>query len=116
MADRRKLERRGREKRRGSRRLFLKFRVRPLVPMPKSVLFGKLRHMVHTGDVPEDVEVAYMSYDRQRGQRFEPGSRLSTAELAEFEKFYNVLTAIQPGDVTARPESKPRVRFERPDE
>lgn len=101
-------------KRRGvPRRLLLKFRVRPLVRMPKSELFRKLRHMVRTGEVPDDVDVAYVEYGHGTGRSFKAGERLTPDEMGQFEQFYNVLTSIGAGSVTA--ERAAPVRFERPD-
>lgn len=96
------------------RRLQLKFRVRPLVRMPKSVMFAKVLEAVHSGDVPADLEIAYMEYARGHGRRLTPGARLTMDEQDELERFYNVLTSIDSRnvDVTRRG----RVRVERPDE
>lgn len=89
------------------RRLYLKFRVKPLVRMPKSVMFAKLREFVHTGIAPDDLEVAYMSYDRTVGKQFKPGARIAPGEQEELEKFYSVLIAMGK-------ESMEYVRLERP--
>ena len=84
---------------RGPRRLELKFRVRPLVRMPVSVMFGKLQEFVESGIVPGDIEVAYMEYAHARGQSFTPGQRIQPHEQEELQKFYKVLLSIQPEEV-----------------
>lgn len=108
-----------------SRKLYLKFRVRPKVRMPRSVMFAKLRELLATGTVPDDLDVAYMSYDHGIGKQFQAGGRLTPDETEELEKFYNVLLAIgkeginveqRRGKRTANPAGGfGRVRIERPE-
>jgi hypothetical protein len=103
------------------RKLFLKFRVKPLVRMPKSVMFGKLRHFVKTGEAPDDLEVAYMSYDHKVGRKFQPGERLMADEQEELEKFYDVLLSMNQEDFNFEgrrgkfTKNPGPVRFERPE-
>lgn len=103
------------------RKLFLKFRVRPLVRMPKSVMFAKLRHFVKSGEAPHDLEVAYMSYDHQVGRKFQPGQRLTADEQEELEKFYDVLLSMNQEDFSFQgrrgkyTKNPGAVRFERPE-
>ncbi len=116
---------RGASKRPQPRKLYLKFRVRPKVRMPRSVMFAKLRELLATGTVPDDLDVAYMSYDRSTGKQFQAGARLTPDETEELEKFYNVLLAIgqegmhveqRRGKRTANPAGAAgRVRIEQPE-
>jgi len=101
------------------RRLEIKFRVRPLVRMPKSEMFRKLKEFVETGIVPDDIDVAYMEYQHAHGRRFSAGERIQPHEQEELAKFYAVMTAIQPEDMTVehregKYKKNPTVRFERP--
>lgn len=81
---------------RGPRRLELKFRVRPRIRMPVSVMFGKLQELADTGIVPGDIEVAYMEYQHATARSFQPGARIQPHEHEEFKKFYKVLLAVNP--------------------
>jgi hypothetical protein len=106
---------------RGPRRLELKFRVRPLVRMPVSVMFGKLQQFADSGVVPGDLEIAYMEYAHAKGQNFSPGQRLQPHEHEEFKKFYAVLTSVnEKEDVHVTPRSgkykrNPALRLGEPD-
>lgn len=103
------------------RRLEIKFRVRPLVRMPKSVMFGKLLEAVESGVVPDDIEIAYVEYGHGSGRHLAAGARLSADEMGELRTFYNVLASIDPTTVVAdhRTSSRSRnpagVRLESPD-
>jgi hypothetical protein len=85
--------------------------------MPKSELFRKLRHMIHTGEVPDDVDVAYVEYGHKKaeGRQFRAGDRLLPHEITELDAFYTMLTSVEPKDITAARSGPARVRFERPD-
>jgi len=104
-----------------ARKLFLKFRVRPLVRMPKSVMFAKLRRFVEVGIAPKDLEVAYMSYDHTVGKKFAPGERIQGHDHDELRKFYGVMLALQPQDIEVNArrgkyvKNPGSVRFERPE-
>lgn len=100
MADKRRLQR-GRI----GRRLTLKIRVRPLVRMPKSELFHQVRHAIRTGVVPDTVEIMAMDWGHATGRRLQAGSTISGDDLDAMRDFYNVLTAMDSGDL----------RFERAD-
>jgi hypothetical protein len=105
---------------RGPRRLDLKFRVRPLVRMPVSVMFGKLQEFAETGLVPGDIEIAYMEYAHGKGRSYSANTRISGSELEEFNKFYKVLLAIQPQEVQVavrkrRYGKNPAIRIGEPD-
>lgn len=76
------------------RKLFLKFRIKPLVRMPKSVMLDKLRHAVRTGVMPNDLIIAYMSYDHMKGKQFQPGDRIQGGAHDELVKFYDVLISM----------------------
>lgn len=102
------------------RRLFLKFRVKPRVAMPKSVMLDKLRHFVKTGVMPKDLIVAYMSYDHKVGREFRPGERIQADEHEELQRFYDVLLAIDQQEMTVEPKAGKyknpgEVRLERPE-
>lgn len=107
---------------RPARKIFLKFRVKPLVRMPKSVMFDKLRHAVRTGEMPDDLVIAYMSYDHSIGKQFRPGDRIQGDDHEELEKFYNVLISMdKQEDFTVEQKSGKyknpgSVRLEQPDE
>lgn len=106
---------------RGPRRLELKFRVRPLVRMPVSVMFGKLQEFADTGIVPGDIEIAYMEYQHATARSFQPGSRVQPHEQEEFKKFHKVLMAMDPkSEVTVEPKKRrygvnPALRVGEPD-
>jgi hypothetical protein len=104
--------------RRTPRRIELKFRVRPLVRMPKSVMFQKLQEFASSGIAPHDLEVAYMEYSHGSGKKYHAGERIAGAELQDLEKFVRVLLAIQPEEVSiARRTAHPKpgaLRVERP--
>lgn len=99
------------------RRIELKFRVRPLVRMPKSVMFEKLREAAISGITPHDLEIRYMEYSHGTGKQFGAGERI--ANLSEFAEFVNVLLAVQPEEVSIETRSaapKPgTLRVARPD-
>ena len=109
-------DKRRQQEKKQPRKLFLKFRVRPLVTMPKSVMFDKLAELVRTGIMPDDLEVAYMSYDRKQHGRFVPGGRISPEDHEDLRKFYEVMVSIDRGDVhakrTGKGPIKGSVRFE----
>lgn len=90
---------------RQERRTFLKIRAKPLVRMPKSVLFTKIRQACRDGIVPDDIEIMSLSWDHAVGNRYMPGTILSGDDAEELRNCYNLLVGIGKADV----------RFERPD-
>lgn len=109
---------RRREPKREPRKLFLKFRVKPLVNMPKSVMFDKLAELVRTGRMPSDLEVSFMSYDHKRYGRFVPGKQIPADEHEDLRRFYEVMVSIDREDVRAKAAKKKlagTVRLERVD-
>lgn len=102
MPDKRKLQQQRAQK--APRWLFLKFRVTPLVRMPKSVLFIKLRQACRDGIIPRDIEIATLQWDHGQGKRYLAGTVLDAGDAKELMKCYNVLAGVE----------KSGVRFERP--
>lgn len=91
-----------------SRRVFLKFRVKPLVRMPKSVLFAKIRQSCKHGVVADDLEIMTLQWGHgwpRGGHRYTAGQELSGDDATELENAYDLLTAFDKSDV----------RFEKPD-
>lgn len=103
-ADKRKASKRT-AKKAPSRRLMLKFRVRLLRRMPKSMVWQRIKDTVAYGVVPDDIELISMDWSHGQGKRFTPGSTIDGDDLGELEKFYAVLTKMDEGSV----------RVERPD-
>lgn len=77
------------------RKLFIKFRVKPLVRMPKSVMLAKIREVCLTGIVPDDIEVAYMEYGHGRGGSYTAGKRLDADSLSEFQNLWQVVVGME---------------------
>lgn len=105
------------------RKLMLKFRVRPLVRMPKSVMFDKLRDFALSGLAPDDLEVSWFSYSHMKGGVYKAGTRIEADEKEQLERFLNVMLSIpnedmtvadKRGEYTRNPESG-AVRIERPE-
>lgn len=93
-----------RKRRRPSRRTLLKIRAIPLVRMPKSVFFHKIRQACRDGIVPSDIEITTLNWDHVQGKRYMPGSELSGSDADELRNCYNLLAGV----------GKQDVRFERP--
>lgn len=94
-----------RHKRRATpRRTLLKIRAIPLVRMPKSVFFTKIRQACKHGVVPADIEITTLNWDHAVGKRFLPGEVLSGKDAGELMNCYNLLVGVE----------KQNVRFERP--
>lgn len=105
---------------RSPRRLELKFRVKPLVRMPVSVMLGKIQEFARTGTVPGDIEIAYMEYAHARGRSYSPGQRIQGHDWDEFRKFAQVLLSIQPEEVqgvirSGKYKPNPIIRIGEPD-
>jgi hypothetical protein len=106
------------------RKLMLKFRVRPLARMPKSVMFDKLRDFALSGIAPDDLEVSWFSYSHLRGGVYPPGQKIEADEKEQLERFLNVMLSIpyedmtvdaKRGERTRNPEASNAVRVERPE-
>lgn len=90
--------------RRRTRRALLKIRAIPLVRMPKSVFFMKIRQACKNGIVPSDIEITTLNWDHAEGNRYKPGRVLSGKDRDELMNCYNLLVGVRKQDV----------RFERP--
>lgn len=94
----------GRNKRSGSgRRALLKIRAVPLVRMPKSEFFRKIRHACRDGVVPADIEIRTLNWDHATGGRYQAGTVLSGYDREELRNCYQLLTGA----------GKSAVRFDR---
>ena len=87
-----------------ARRTLLKIRAIPLVRMPKSVFFTKIRQSCRNGVVASDIEITTLNWDHAVGRRYMPGQVLSGKDAAELQNCYNLLVGV----------GKQDVRFERP--
>lgn len=103
MADKRRLQR-GSRRNRKTRRVLLKIRAIPLVRMPKSVFFEKIRQACKNGIVPSDIEITTLNWDHAEGNRYRAGTVLSGKDRDELRNCYNILVGVRKADV----------RFERP--
>jgi hypothetical protein len=86
------------------RRTLLKIRAVPLVRMPKSVFFDRIRSACRNGVVPDDISITTLNWDHAEGRRYMPGQRLDASDAQELENCYQLLTGM----------GKQSVRFERP--
>jgi hypothetical protein len=89
---------------RSVRRALLKIRAVPLVRMPKSVFFQKIREACRHGVVPGDIEITTLNWDHAIGARYHAGEVLSGSDREELRNCYNLLTGT----------GKDAIRFERP--
>lgn len=87
-----------------TRRTLLKIRAIPLVRMPKSVFFEKIRQACKNGIVPNDIEITTLNWDHAEGKRYLPGRILNGKDKDELMNCYNLLVGFRKQDV----------RFERP--
>lgn len=92
-------------KREAPKRTLLKIRARPLVRMPKSVFFTKIRSACRDGVIPSDIEISTLNWDHARGRTYKAGQVLSGRDRDELMNCYQMLTGM----------SKQDVRFERPE-
>lgn len=97
-------DKRGKQKKRQPRRTLLKIRAIPLVRMPKSVFFERIRSACRNGVVPDDISITTLNWDHATGHRYMPGEVLSADDANELENCYQLLTGM----------GKQSVRFERP--
>lgn len=88
-----------------NRRTLLKFRVTPLVRMPKSMLFRKLREACRHGIVPDDIRISTLEWGHEQGDVYQPGTVLPANKAEELRNCYSLLVGVEKNDV----------RFERPD-
>jgi hypothetical protein len=72
--------------------LQLKFRVVPLVRMPKSQLFLFLKQACETGVVPKEIEIRTLDWEHKRGGVWRSGSTLSGDDAQELRNCYEILT------------------------
>jgi hypothetical protein len=93
-----------RKKRKSTRRTLLKIRAIPLVRMPKSVFFHKIREACRNGVVPHDIEITTLNWDHATGKKYEAGTVLNGKDAEELRNCYNLLVGV----------GKQDVRFERP--
>lgn len=91
-------------RKRNVRRTLLKIRAIPLVRMPKSVFFKKIRQACRDGIVPPDIRITTLNWDHATGNRYEPGAILSGKDAEELKNCYRLLTGV----------GKQDIRFERP--
>lgn len=89
-----------------NRRTLLKFRVTPLVRMPKSVLFKKLREACRHGVIPSDIQISTLEWGHEQGDVYQPGAVLSARKAEELRNCYALLVGV---------DTRRDVRFERPD-
>ncbi len=87
------------ERGRGSRRSLLKIRAVPLVRMPKSEFFRKIRHACRTGVVPDDIEIRTLNWDHAYGGRYLPGATLDGNDAEELRNCYQLLTGAGKGSI-----------------
>lgn len=82
-----------------SRIAYVKLRVIPLVPMPKSVLLEKVRESCENQSIDPEIDVRYVEYDHQyNGVRkgFQTISRAKKLEaLANFYKLVTNADAVE---------------------
>jgi hypothetical protein len=72
--------------------LQIKFRVVPLVRMPKSQLFIFLKRACESGVVPPEIEIQTLDWQHKRGGVWRPGTVLSGDDAAELRNCYEMLT------------------------
>lgn len=92
--------------RRKKKPTLLKFRVIPLVRMPKSKMFQLLKQACETGIVPPEIEVQTLDWWSRKGGRWRPGATLNARDAEELRNCYEFLT----GAVTKRDIRVERVR------
>jgi len=100
MPDKRRKQKRSRP----PRRTLLKIRAIPLVRMPKSVFFQKIREACRDGIVPSDIEITTLNWDHAVGRKYLAGTVLGGEDADELRNCYNLLVGV----------SRQDVRFERP--
>lgn len=88
-------------------RTLLKIRAVPLVRMPRSTFFYKIRDACKTGIVPDDIEMRTLQWDHKdpKGKVYRAGQKLDAADAKELQNCYALMRGV----------SKQDVRFERPD-
>lgn len=92
-----------------SRTTYVKVRVVPLVPMPKSVLLQKVRDSAESGVIDPEIDVVYVEYDHKYlGRR--SGYRQTADKLEALQDFYRVVTNADSADVRQQKAKTPKRR------
>lgn len=92
-------DKRQRQKKQQPRTTLLKIRATPLVRMPKSVFFQRIRSACRTGVVPDDITISTLNWDHATGRKYLPGQTLDADDAEELENCYDLLTATTMRDI-----------------
>lgn len=82
-----------------SRQTHLKIRAIPLVRMPQSVFFRKIRESCKNGVIAEDIEITTLQWDHGVGRRYRAGTVLSGEDAEELRNCYRLLTSVGKSDI-----------------
>lgn len=74
-----------------TRTTYIKLRVIPLVPMPKSVLLEKVRESAESGRIDPDIDVLYVEYDHKYLNK-RTGYERTTDKVQALQDFYAMIT------------------------
>lgn len=82
-----------------TRTTYVKVRVIPLIPMPKSVLLRKVQESAESGVIDPDIDVRYVQYGHASGRR-SVGQFASVADKVEaLQDFYGVILSADTANI-----------------